>query len=101
MPVREMLQRIDSRELTEWMAYYELEPFGAMRGDLHAGIIASTIANTHRDPKQRKQPFEPGDFMPDFAGDRRPQPQSWQQQLQMVEALNRAFGGTDRRKETA
>lgn len=26
--VREMLDRIDSRELSEWMAFHNLEPFG-------------------------------------------------------------------------
>jgi len=34
MPVRELLARIGSDELTEWMAFYQLEPFGDMRADL-------------------------------------------------------------------
>ena len=48
MTVRELLARIDSKELSEWMAYYELNPFGTVRDDLQAGIIASTIANVNR-----------------------------------------------------
>lgn len=59
-----MLARMSSRELTEWMAYATLEPFGAERGDLRAGIVASTIANVNRDPKSRPEPFAPQDFMP-------------------------------------
>ncbi len=33
-----------------------------MRGDLHAGMIASVVANAHRSPQSR--PFIPSDFMP-------------------------------------
>lgn len=44
MTVRELLSRIGADELSEWIAYASLEPFGAIRGDLQAGIVASTIA---------------------------------------------------------
>ena len=62
MTVRELLARIDSRELAEWMAYYRTEPFGGCRGDLQAGVIASTIANVNK--AKRGKAFSPGDFMP-------------------------------------
>ncbi len=68
LPVGELLARTTSRELTEWMAFYELEPFGAERGDLQAGIVAATVANANRDPKKQKRPFEAQDFMPKFGG---------------------------------
>jgi hypothetical protein len=48
------------------MAYYSLEPFGEERGDLRAGIIASTIANRHRNPKEEKRAYAPADFAPKF-----------------------------------
>ena len=48
------------------MAYYELEPFGEWRGDLQAGIIASTLANVYR--KKGSDPFKPEQFMPKFRG---------------------------------
>lgn len=51
-----------------WAAYYELEPWGEVRGDLRAGIVASVIANVNRDPKKKGQPFKPTDFMPDYDG---------------------------------
>jgi hypothetical protein len=69
MPVGELLRRTTSRELTEWMAFYELEPFGPERGDLRAGIVAATVANANRDPKKVKKAFEPQDFMPKFGGE--------------------------------
>jgi hypothetical protein len=64
MTVRELLQRIDSAELAEWIAYYGLEPFGQERDSLHSGIIAATIANAHSSSKSKT--FQPADFMPDF-----------------------------------
>lgn len=64
MTVRELLTRIDSRELTEWAAFFGLEPWGTEVEDWRAGMVASTIANTNRDPKKQKKPFEPKDFMP-------------------------------------
>lgn len=65
MTVRELLARIDSRELTEWAAYFGLEPWGTEVDDWRAGLVASTIANANRDPKQRREPYQPKDFMPD------------------------------------
>tara|TARA_R100001463_G_scaffold129363_1_gene188245 strand:- start:572 stop:823 length:252 start_codon:yes stop_codon:yes gene_type:complete len=61
MTVREMLARIDSLELAEWMVYYGLDPFGNERTDLQAGIIASTIANAN---SAKGKTFQASDFMP-------------------------------------
>lgn len=61
MTVGELLARTDSRELSEWMAYYRLEPFGEFRADVRAGMVASTFANVHR--KRGAQPFSPLDFL--------------------------------------
>ena len=58
--MRELLARISSRELSEWMAYYELEPWGEERADLRAGIIASAMANVWG------AKTKPADFMPNF-----------------------------------
>mgnify|MGYP003151380016 CR=1 FL=1 len=59
--MKQLLQNIDSRELAEWAAYNSLEPIGGKRGDLHAGIIASTIANVNRGKGSKT--FSPTDFM--------------------------------------
>ncbi len=34
-----------------------------------AGVVASTIANCHRDPQSRPEPFKPQDFMPSYVLD--------------------------------
>ncbi len=49
--------------LYEWMAFYMLEPFGWREDEYHSALIASVIANTARNPKKRRRPFEPTNFM--------------------------------------
>lgn len=62
MTVRQLLAGIDSAELTEWMAFDRLDPFGEARADLRAGIVASAAAN-HGYVKLEK-PYQPSHFMP-------------------------------------
>lgn len=64
------------------------------REDFRAGIIASTIANANRDPKKKPDPWTAADFMPTRNGKPRQKRQTWQEQLEIVKALNAAFGGT-------
>lgn len=62
MTVRQLLAVIDSAELTEWMAYDRLDPFGESRADLRAGIVAAAAAN-HGYVRLEK-PYQPSHFMP-------------------------------------
>jgi hypothetical protein len=78
------------------MAYAGLEPFGEERADLRAGIVASTVANTARDPKVQRDPFTPQEFMPKFESKDSTE-QTPEQMLSIVEMLNAAFGGQDLR----
>ncbi|MFA5162089.1 MAG: DUF4035 domain-containing protein [Elusimicrobiales bacterium] len=87
MTVGELLGRISSRELTEWQAYYGIEPFGEERADLRAGIIAATGANVFRG--KGIKPYKPQDFMPKFGGET----QDWRQMLAKVRIINAALGG--------
>lgn len=50
--------------MNEWMAYYQIEPFGQERADLRMGILAAVMAGPHRRKGQR--PPKPRDFMPRF-----------------------------------
>lgn len=67
-----MLRAMPATLLTEWIAYYTLEPFGEERADLRAGVLASLLANIHRDPKRQRNPFEPGDFFTSLEGTKTP-----------------------------
>ena len=64
MTVRQLLAQIDSAELTEWMAYSTLEPFGESVADYRHGIAVAALANVNRDHKRRRAPFLPEDFIP-------------------------------------
>lgn len=46
--LKQLYREIDSAELSEWEAYYNLEPWGQPKEDIRAGIVASTIANVNR-----------------------------------------------------
>jgi len=67
MPVGELLARMSSRELTEWMAFHELEPFGSEQDDLRTGVVASTMANLFR-PKGSKA-LQPADMIQRRSGE--------------------------------
>jgi hypothetical protein len=43
------------------MAFYEIEPFGDVRSDYQAGMIASVIANIYSEKGSRI--YQPADFM--------------------------------------
>lgn len=87
MTVDQLLAQISSAELSEWAAYYRLEPFGDERADLRAGIVASTVANTAQTRKRKA--FKPADFMPKFGR----REQSWEQQLELARLMASAGWG--------
>ena len=63
MPVSELVERISYDELIEWIAYYQLEPFGPAIDHLGPAITSSVVANANRDPKKRKKAYSPFDFL--------------------------------------
>ena len=63
MTEAEMLRRMLSMELSRWMAYYEVEPFGPQESERQAAMITAMVANTARDEDKKKEPFTEQDFM--------------------------------------
>jgi len=55
-----LLAELPQRTLLEWIAYYELEPWGEDRADVRAAIVASTVYNVARG-RGRARP--PRDFL--------------------------------------
>ena len=45
--MKQLYLETDSAELSEWEAYYNLEPWGESKEDIRTGIIASTIVNVN------------------------------------------------------
>lgn len=64
-----MLRDMGARQLFEWFAFAALEGFGERRADMRMGILASLIANVHRDAKRKVSPYKPGDFIPKIKED--------------------------------
>ncbi len=88
MTVSELLDRIDSRELSEWIAYYAIEPFGEERGDLRMQRICQVTAQIAVGKKGRKPKLE------DFAlFDDKPE-QTPQEQMAMFRNYTAMMGGS-------
>ena len=64
MTVEEMLGRVHSPELSEWMAYASIEPIGEKRMDMRFAMLACTIANLFKGAVGSKgKPSKAEDFM--------------------------------------
>lgn len=46
--VKELLARVDSKELSEWQAYYAINPFGQRRADMRMARLCTIMANAWR-----------------------------------------------------
>jgi hypothetical protein len=92
MSVRRAQSEISAREFAEWCAFDRLDPIGAERADLRAGIIASTVHNVHRG--QRQRPSRPVDFMPKF--ERRGRRQTAEEMQAELMRASEAFGQSKR-----
>jgi len=88
----ELVNRMSSREITEWMAFGQLEPFGAEAGYIGHAIVASTVANRHRGSSEKN--YEVSDFMPKR---KKKEPQSVEEMIQFAEMYTAALGGKDLR----
>jgi hypothetical protein len=69
--VAEIEHGMSGQEMRDWELYWQLEPWGSHRDNLHAGVVAAVIANVHRRKGQR--PLSPADFMLMHAENRRAQ----------------------------
>lgn len=95
MTVRELLARIDSGELSEWIAYYNIEPFGEERADYRQGITSWILANQWRDKSAAALKIM--DFMPYSRPAQSPQqtPEDMMRHMQMVSKHLRVKRGDD------
>ena len=61
MTVQQLLRQMDARELTDWIAFWQREPWGDERADLRSGIVAAAATNVWAG---RGRQATPRDFMP-------------------------------------
>ena len=66
-----MLSEISIRQLQEWRAYADLEPFDEERADIRAGTIVQAIRNTNR--VRGQAPVKLTDCLLRFVEDEAPQ----------------------------
>lgn len=50
-----MLAEMSSHHFAEWMAYYQMEPFGAELLDLHLAKFEAMMASSQKDKKDPQQ----------------------------------------------
>lgn len=67
----ELKRTISSYEFSQWRAFFAVEPFGDPWA--HTAVLASLLAEAHRDRKRRPQPYTAADFYPG----KRPAPDPW------------------------
>ncbi len=94
MPVAELLRRISSKEVTEWMAFARLEPIGIDAMYIGFASVAVTIANVNRGKNQK--PYKLEDFMPVFGP---PKKQTAEEMIQFAQMMTIGLGGKDLRKD--
>ncbi len=95
------LAHISSREIAEWRAFAQVEPFGETRADWRSAFEMSLLANVNRNPEKRSEPFTAADFLIQFAPpiDAVRDPEAKMKQMMgAVVMLNTALGGEDKRK---
>ena len=63
--VDDVLQELSANEISEWQAYYMLEPWGD--DWRRSATIAAVLAEINRNAEERDEPFTVQDFMPGFA----------------------------------
>ncbi|MDT0305060.1 phage tail assembly protein T [Streptomonospora wellingtoniae] len=86
--VEELLARISSRELSEWIAFEKRAgPLGQRRGDIHMAVITSAIYNVNR--KKGSKAIDPEKLLPKW-DDYQSDEDMWAQ----IRAANAELGGT-------
>lgn len=83
---------MSAQELHRWWAWYQLEPWGELRGDLRMGILASSLVNMW---VSKGHKTTPGDFLPEWhKAPIAPRPrQSAQEMLALFRRGTKAAGG--------
>lgn len=83
-----MLAKISSEQLTEWIADYELAPWGEDRLEVYFAQLSALVVNVHRSKRFER----PGDFLIEFSPDKSPEAQLAKLEEQLI-ALTLRMGG--------
>jgi len=53
---------LTAKQLNEWFAYMNIEPFGSIWDDIRHAQIQAMTANLNRDSKAKPEPYNADDF---------------------------------------
>jgi hypothetical protein len=84
-----MVNSMSGRQLLEWKAFSDMEPFGLEATLMMFASIVHAIANVNRNPKKHPEPFKMSDFilpLGDMVEALRKGPQTWQEQKALMMA---------------
>lgn len=93
-----MLASLSWRQLLEWMAFADLEPFDEVRADLRSAQVVLTLMNAHRNTKKRRHPYQLKDALLRF-GDSQPVKQTWQEKKAIMKMWYGFFEAQRRAEE--
>jgi len=60
-----LLADLSAREFDEWVAYFQIEPWGTFAADVRTAMLAQIITAVHTDTKKNKVP-ELREFLPSW-----------------------------------
>jgi hypothetical protein len=86
-----------SRELSEWIAFANVEPIGEAREDFRNALLMSVIANTFRN--ENSKTISPVTFLIDWWEELKPQ--SWQEQKSIMAGVAALQRGIHDNRHTA
>lgn len=61
--VDQIIAEMSADEFLEWVAFYDLEPWGFQAATWRAGVISSTVAN-YAGRSRKRADAKPSDFIP-------------------------------------
>ena len=61
--MEELEATLSASEWLDWQRFAAIEPFGAPMLDVVQAQLRAVLAEIHRDPKARTEPFAPQDFL--------------------------------------
>lgn len=61
-----MLTEVSSRELTEWMVYFGIEPISIETKYLAGSVAMGSVLRANMSRKEGTKAFAPKDFLPSF-----------------------------------
>lgn len=85
-----LLNQLTSRQVTEWLAFNELEPIGDWRADYRTAMLISVMVNIARavwGSSGKREMTSPLDFLPDWSGEERSTRPTTQRPAQTVEEM--------------